>query len=142
MLNGLTKIAEDALLVITMPNADTFGSIFRDALFQLKESSSEKVILIENFGKLNYFAAMRYCKFLIGNTSSGIIEAASFGKYVVNVGDRQDGRAQSENMINVPFVSDQIIKATRILKDKLFFEGSNIYQKDGTAELILKYLKN
>lgn len=142
MLNALTKIAEDTLLVITMPNADTNGSIFRNTLFQLKESCPDNVVLIENFGKLNYFAAMRYSKFLIGNTSSGIIEAASFGKYVINVGNRQAGRAQSENVINVPFVSDQIIEASRALEDKKAFEGSNIYEKKGTAEFIIKHLKS
>lgn len=142
MLNALTKIAEDTLLVITMPNADTNGSIFREALFQLKENCPEKVILIENFGKLNYFAAMRYCKFLIGNTSSGIIEAASFGKYVINVGDRQKGRAQSQNIINSPFDADEIIESVFLIESKGDFTGINIYHKIGTSNLILKQLNS
>lgn len=142
MLNALTKIAEDTLLVITMPNADTFGTVFRDALFKLKVNCPEKVILIENFGKLNYFSAMQYCKFLIGNTSSGIIEAASFGKYVINVGNRQDGRTQSENMINVSFNSEEIVNAANVLRSRKTFEGFNIYHKVGTSSLILKQLNN
>lgn len=142
MLNALDEISKNILLVITMPNADTNGTIFREALLKLKKEQGKRVSLIENFGKLNYFAAMRYCKFLIGNTSSGIIEAASFGKYVINVGDRQVGRAQSKNVINVSFESDQIIEAFMVLEDKKTFEGSNIYEKKGTAEFILKYLKN
>lgn len=142
MLNALITLAETTVLVITMPNADTNGTVFREALFQLKENCTERVVLIENFGKINYFAAMQYCRFLIGNTSSGIIEAASFGKYVVNVGDRQAGRAQSENVLNVPFVSAKIIAASLALEDKNAFEGKNIYQKLGTADLILQTLKN
>ena len=58
------------------------------------------IITIENFGKQNYFSAMYYSAFLLGNTSSGILEAATFEKYVVNVGDRQKGRLQSKNIIN------------------------------------------
>lgn len=142
MLNSLKEISKDILLVITMPNADTFGTIYRDALFKLKESASERVILIENFGKLNYFAAMRYCKLLIGNTSSGIIEAASFGKYVLNVGDRQKGRAQSDNIINVRFSVREMVEAFLLASEKKDFKGNNIYHRSGTVNLILNNLKS
>lgn len=142
MLNGLKEISKEILLVITMPNADTFGTIYRDALFKLKETNPNRIILIENFGKLNYFAAMRYCKLLIGNTSSGIIEAASFGKYVMNVGDRQKGRVQSSNIVNAPFKSEQILKSYNEIKLLKFYSGDNIYKKDGTVSLIISYLKN
>lgn len=142
MLYALKEIAEDTLLVITMPNADTNGTLFREALFSLKEECNGQVILIESFGKLNYFAAMRYCKFLIGNTSSGIIEAASFGKYAINVGDRQKGRAQNSNVINVSFDSVEIIKTADTLQNKDTYKGDNIYKKVGTTLSILKYLKS
>lgn len=142
MANALTAVAQKLLLVITMPNADTYGTVFRKAIFELKERYPDQILLIENFGKLNYFAAMRYCKFLIGNTSSGIIEAASFGKYVINVGNRQKGRAQSGNVINVPFNSENIVDAFNLLSEKGNYTGTNIYQKKGTTDLILNYLKN
>ncbi|MEJ2905682.1 UDP-N-acetylglucosamine 2-epimerase [Pedobacter panaciterrae] len=142
MLNGLKEISKGILLVITMPNADTFGTIYRDALFKLRELTAERVILIENFGKLNYFAAMRYCKLLIGNTSSGIIEAASFGKYVLNVGDRQKGRAQSDNIINVPFSATEMVRAFFLALERKNFKGNNIYYRSGTVNLILNNLKS
>jgi GDP/UDP-N,N'-diacetylbacillosamine 2-epimerase (hydrolysing) len=142
MLEGLKEIAKDIILVITMPNADTFGTIFRDTLFKLKEAADDRVILIENFGKLNYFAAMNYCKLLIGNTSSGIIEAASFGKYVVNVGNRQQGRAQSENIVNVTFSAKKISEAVLNVLQMKGFNGENIYKRSGTANLMLNNLKS
>jgi len=142
MLNGLKEISKEILLVITMPNADTFGTIYRDALFKLKEATPDRVILIENFGKLNYFAAMRYCKLLIGNTSSGIIEAASFGKYVMNVGDRQKGRAQSENIINIPFSAIEMVNTFLSTSGKGDFQGENIYHRSGTVNSILNNLKS
>ena len=43
---------------------------------------------------------MNHCRFLLGNTSSGIIEAASFAKYVINLGDRQKGRLCGDNVIH------------------------------------------
>lgn len=140
MKDALNKICKDSYLVITMPNADTFGTIFRKALIELKENNPDRIMLIENFGKLNYFAAMTYCKYLIGNTSSGIIEAASFGKYVVNVGDRQKGRAQSANIFDVEFESSKIIQAASLAERKDKYNGNNIYYREGSANLIIKHL--
>jgi GDP/UDP-N,N'-diacetylbacillosamine 2-epimerase (hydrolysing) len=96
-----------------MPNADTNGKIFRNTLNELKNRIPGQVLCIENFGKTNYFNAMKYAQFLLGNTSSGIIEAASFGKYVVNVGNRQKGRAKSENVFDCAFNANQIIQAVQ-----------------------------
>jgi GDP/UDP-N,N'-diacetylbacillosamine 2-epimerase (hydrolysing) len=137
---ALEKIATKLFLIITMPNADTMGSVFRLEIDKLKNEFPNQVLCVENFGKLNYFNAMHYSKFLIGNTSSGIIEAASFGKLVVNVGERQSGRAQSSNVINVVFNSHEIYTAAfKALYNK--FEGSNIYYKRNTVNVIIKLLK-
>ena len=141
MKNALAEISKDLFIVITMPNADTQGSIYREAILQLKNENDNRFLLIENFGKANYFSAMHYCKLLIGNTSSGILEAASFGKYVVNVGDRQKGRAQSQNIINCPFVTLDIIKATSKAIKLGKYVGENVYFKEDVAQNILKILK-
>lgn len=141
MRNALLKVAENLFLVITMPNADTLGSIYREEIIELKNELPERVLLIENFGKQNYFSAMHYSKILIGNTSSGILEAASFGKYVVNVGDRQKGRVQSDNILNCEFKESAII--TTVNKANAFgeFNGENAYFKHGVAENIIKTIK-
>ena len=141
MKKALTTISEGLFVVITMPNADTQGSIYRDALLQLKNENENRTLLIENFGKVNYFSAMHHCKLLIGNTSSGILEAASFGKYVVNVGDRQKGRAQSENIINCAFTEIDIIKATNKVNNLDSYIGENVYFKENVSKNIIKILK-
>jgi len=142
MKKGLIEVAKQINLVITMPNADTLGSVFRKAIFELKEECNNKVvILIENFGKTNYFAAMHYSALLIGNTSSGIIEAASFKKYVINVGKRQEGRTQSENIINVAFDSEQISNKTKETLSLGDYKGINAYYKDGATSSIVNILK-
>ena len=55
--------------------------------------------MVKSLEQLKYLSAMKHLDFVIGNTSSGIIEAASFQKPVINIGDRQLGRLQSANVI-------------------------------------------
>jgi GDP/UDP-N,N'-diacetylbacillosamine 2-epimerase (hydrolysing) len=141
MKKTLTSLSEKINIIITMPNADTLGSLYRNELKDLKIKNPSTIFLIENFGKINYFNAMYYAKILIGNTSSGIIEAASFNKYVVNVGDRQKGRSSGGNVYNVRFQSKDIISLTHNLLDKNDFSGSNIYFKKNPADNIIEILK-
>ncbi|QLC67465.1 UDP-N-acetylglucosamine 2-epimerase (hydrolyzing) [Flavobacterium sp. LPB0248] len=141
MKNALRKISENKFVVITMPNADTQGSIYREAIEKLKVEIPNRILLIENFGKINYFSAMYYASILLGNTSSGILEAASFGKYVVNVGDRQKGRAQSDNIINCKFEEKVIVSSFRKAIESNVYTGENIYFKINAADSIIKIIK-
>lgn len=141
MKNSLSTIAKNLYVIITMPNADTQGSIYREAIEELKIELPNRILLIENFGKINYFSAMYYSKVLIGNTSSGILEAASFGKYVVNVGDRQKGRAQSLNIINCEFKENEIISSVSKAVNLGKYSGENIYFREGVAENIIRIVK-
>jgi len=141
MRKALEQIATNFFLVITMPNADTMGSIFRCEIEKLKKKFPTKVLCVENFGKQNYFSAMYYCKFLIGNTSSGILEAASFGKYVVNVGDRQKGRLQSENVRDAEFKQQSIIEVVSQVTKLGDFNGENKYYQEGASLRIIEVIK-
>ncbi len=137
-----TAIIELALkyqVLITMPNADTSGSIFRDKFKEIAKNNN-KIKLVENLGTQSYFSAMHFCKLLIGNTSSGIIEAASFGKFVLNIGERQMGRLASKNVVNIPFDSKSILEVVELYFDK-FFKGENIYFKDQPSKRILEVIK-
>ena len=84
---------------------------------------------------------MHYAKILIGNTSSGILEAASFGKYVVNVGDRQKGRVQSDNILNCEFEEKAMITAVAKAMNFEKYRGTNAYYKQGAADTIIKIVK-
>jgi GDP/UDP-N,N'-diacetylbacillosamine 2-epimerase (hydrolysing) len=138
---ALSELTHSLNLIITMPNADTSGTVYRKKLEALKEEHPNQVLLIENFGKANYFSAMYYSKLLIGNTSSGIIEAASFGKYVVNVGNRQLGRAQSENVFDTAFSANEIISAVKKALPLGNYSGENVYFKKDVVTSIVKILK-
>lgn len=142
MKQALLGCSKFTNIIITMPNADTSGLIFRKSLLELKQEASNSVVIIENFGKINYFSAMYYSKLLLGNTSSGIIEAASFKKYVVNVGDRQKGRVQSKNTFNVSFDSSKIVSSVKEIILKGDYEGENLYFKENPAKQIINSIFN
>ncbi len=129
-------------VIITLPNADTYGSVIRSRFSQLAEESGNRIICIENLGSQYYFTAMKYCSFLMGNTSSGIIEAASFHKWVINLGDRQNGRQQSKNIMNIPFEKELILQMVSNIEKNPEYLGSNIYYKENVADNISAILKS
>ncbi len=135
-----THLSIEYQLVITMPNADTMGTLFRNVLHKTREKR-KNIFLVENFGSQSYFSAMNMCKIVVGNSSSGIIEAASFNKYVINIGNRQKNRLCSKNVIHVPFKHEDIISATKQYIE-LEYDGENIYSfPEGIASIVEK-LKN
>jgi GDP/UDP-N,N'-diacetylbacillosamine 2-epimerase (hydrolysing) len=127
--------------LITLPNADTFGSVIRKRFQTLPVESGNRIRCFENLGSRAYFSAMKHCAFLLGNTSSGIIEAASFGKWVINLGKRQQGRVQSENVLNLPFKKDDILINIKKIEADILFRGDNIYYKRDVAKSICAILK-
>jgi GDP/UDP-N,N'-diacetylbacillosamine 2-epimerase (hydrolysing) len=129
-------------VIITLPNADTSGFIIRNRLLQLPKESGNRIYCFENLGSQGYFTALKYCSFLLGNTSSGIIEAASFGKWVINLGNRQEGRKQSHNIFNVPFNRAMILQSIAVIEKKPVYLGENIYHKGNVALKICSILKN
>ena len=141
MRKALIKISAKLFLVVTLPNADTMGSIYRKEMHLIKKKFPKRIVLIENFGEDNYFNAMYYAKLLIGNSSSGIIEAASFGKYVINVGDRQKGREHSENLINTSYNHKKIVDSVEKALKLGTYSGHNVYLKKGSINLIIESIK-
>ncbi len=139
VIAALKILLNDFQLVITMPNADTNGNIYRNAFNILAKNNNVKII--ENFGSLSYFSCMYYSKLLLGNTSSGIIEAASFRKYVLNLGSRQRGRLSGPNVIHIPFQKKSIIDTTFKYAGKEYL-GPNIYYKENPSKKILEIIKS
>ena len=140
---SLYQLKNQVHLVVNLPNADTYGALFRSKLQDFGSKNQEQVTLIESFGKKGYFTAMSEALFLLGNSSSGIIEAASFGKYAINIGNRQKGRLQSGNIIDVPFKSTEIVAAAmELLDDPRNFSGKNEYVQKNTIPTIIQLLKS
>ncbi len=140
--DALNVLCKKYHLIITLSNADTMGSLYREFSRKLKIKNNNSVTLIENFGKYNYFAAMKSSKILIGNSSSAILESASFGKFAINVGDRQLGRLRSENIIDVSFNKYEIINAAYKAIKRGPFTGTNKYYKQNVVQNIVQILKD
>src|SRR5690606_31429936 len=117
-----TISAQGLQVVITMPNADTAGSVLREVI-EREAPTTTGLLLVESMGRDGYFSAMDHCLFVLGNSSSGIIEAASFGKWVINLGDRQKGRARSANVIDLPFAHDPIMAAVNTILQNPEYTG-------------------
>lgn len=142
LINTIIELAENYQVLITMPNADTAGNIIRNALI-INFNNNTNVFLIENLGSRSYFTAMKYCSFLLGNTSSGIIEAASFSKYVINLGNRQLGRESGGNVIHCEIDKDKIMHAIKNLDQlPLLNSNYNIYGDGKASQKILDKLKD
>jgi GDP/UDP-N,N'-diacetylbacillosamine 2-epimerase (hydrolysing) len=96
--------------VFTMPNADPLSQTIRSSIKKFVEETPH-ALAVESFGTLGYLSCMKHCAMMLGNSSSGFIEASYFPKYVVNLGDRQKGRILTENIYNCRIDSDEILAA-------------------------------
>lgn len=130
-------------VVFTAPNADTGGRVVR-SLIESYVRSTEGSVLVENLGTRAYFSLLSVAAAMVGNSSSGIIEAPSFELPVVNVGTRQEGRVRAANVIDVGYGRDEILTAVRRALDPRFREPlhglANPYDAGGAAELIVDRL--
>lgn len=127
-------------LIITMPNADTMGNLIREKLLSfIKEHPNAKGI--ESFGALGYLSCMKHCAFMLGNTSSGFVEAAFFPKYVINLGERQHGRIVTENIRNCDIRKEDILKAVQQFQTFHLPEIIPTYGDGNSAKKIISILK-
>lgn len=127
-------------LVITMPNTDTMGNYVREHLRAFIEQYSNAVG-IESFGTIGYLSCMKYCRFMLGNTSSGFVEASFFPKYVINLGNRQEGRLITPNIINCPIQTERILEAVHTIENAEAPAPINAYGNGTTAGQIVSILK-
>jgi GDP/UDP-N,N'-diacetylbacillosamine 2-epimerase (hydrolysing) len=139
-LIGALRILKNYQLIITMPNADTMGSMIREKL-NVFISETPNAVGVESFGTIGYLTCMKYCVMLLGNTSSGFIEASFFPKYVINLGKRQSGRIMSDNICNVPIEKNAIVAAVNAYGKKKLPESISLYGDGNAAEKITSIIK-
>src|SRR5438309_1427907 len=98
----------DATLLVTYPNADTAGVTIIERLEEFAARCA-RVRLVRNLGDDLYLSMLAAADAMVGNSSSGLIEAPSFALPVVNVGRRQQGRLRGANVIDVGDATDEIL---------------------------------
>lgn len=112
----------DMSVVFTHPNADPGRREIVDAI-EAFATSHERAAVVASLGTRAYFGLMRRAAAMVGNSSSGIIEAPSFELPVVNVGDRQRGRVRAANVVDVPPERTAIAAAVRTATSPEFRAG-------------------
>jgi GDP/UDP-N,N'-diacetylbacillosamine 2-epimerase (hydrolysing) len=140
LTQAIVNISNEYQVLITLPNADTDNQIFREAFLGLATSNS-KVFATESLGMVGYFSEIKHSKLMLGNTSSGILEAASFNKYVINLGDRQKGRARSMNIIDCIIDHKSIVLAVDKVKEMGDYEGGNVFYQPNGLDKVVQTLK-
>lgn len=140
VLSAMEELNSTYKIIITMPNADTMGLMIRAHIEEFG-ANKPNVHLVETFGIKGYLSCMKYCSFMLGNTSSGFVEAAFFPKWVINLGDRQKGRIRTPNIIDCEPEKRAIIHMVEQIKDKINVPESNRYGQGNTAQLMVKQLK-
>lgn len=140
-----TFLAElDCNVLITAPCADKGHEELLDMIHELAELPH--IYYRQSLGGFLYVNALRHADVVIGNSSSGIIEAGSFDLPVINVGERQAGREQNINVLNSSFELSRLKKAYQASKQKSFLQrlekSKNIYGDGFFAQRFLQILSD
>lgn len=104
------KAIPDLEFIVTKSNADQGGARINE-LLDAADSKIENLHVYTSLGIRRYLSLMKYAEFVLGNSSSGIIETPAFQVPTVNLGDRQRGRLQSESIINCGTTAEEIVTA-------------------------------
>ncbi|MDC0300082.1 UDP-N-acetylglucosamine 2-epimerase [Verrucomicrobia bacterium] len=107
LLQSLDEFGE-MKVIITKPNADTDGRILIKMIDEYVARNPSKAIAFVSLGQLRYLSALRHMDVVVGNSSSGLLEAPSFKVATVNIGDRQKGRIKATSVIDCPPKKDAI----------------------------------
>jgi GDP/UDP-N,N'-diacetylbacillosamine 2-epimerase (hydrolysing) len=143
MLRALDTM-KDTKLIFTKANADPGGRKINRILDRYALKNINKAVVFTSMGQLNYLSAMRYVDAVIGNSSSGIIEALGFGVPTVNIGNRQEGRVKPVTVVSANNDERSIAKAINVAMDKKFScsrgNRKNPYDKGDVARRMVSII--
>ena len=133
----------DYQLIISYPNADTNYRELIDILNQYYQKNKHRTFLSRSLGQLKYLSCLKHCEFVIGNSSSGIIEAPTLGIPTINIGDRQKGRITGDTVINCDDRKEAIKNAIDEALSKKFSKRFKIAKNPyGSGDASKKLWKN
>jgi UDP-N-acetylglucosamine 2-epimerase (non-hydrolysing)/GDP/UDP-N,N'-diacetylbacillosamine 2-epimerase (hydrolysing) len=100
ILAALASLEGDIGFIFTLPNADNDGRIVVDMIRAFVDKVGTRAVAYHSLGSVRYLSTLAAVDVVVGNSSSGIIEAASFHKPSVNIGDRQRGRVRPSSVMD------------------------------------------
>ena len=137
---------QDTNIIFSKTNSDIDGKIINKMIEEYTSKNSKKSISIASLGQLNYLSALKHVDFIIGNSSSGLLEAPSFKIGTINIGDRQKGRLQADSIINCLPEKVSIRESIKKIYSSNFKEilknVKNPYGDECASKKIIEVLKN
>lgn len=130
----------DLYFLITMANADSGGDVVNGILDGFAKTH-KNAKFVPNLGLVGYLSAVKGARFVLGNSSSGVIEAPVIGTPTVNIGDRQRGRLIADTVICCEPKSEAIENAMMIA-EKMEHCPSYLYGDGETSKKIIDIIKN
>ena len=131
-------------VIFTMPNSDNGGQVLAEAIEQYALQHADRVRAYKSLGMRRYLSVMKYCAAVVGNSSSGIVEAPSFHIPTLNIGSRQDGRLAAKSVYNCSTDKESISAALEHILTPEFraiaSKARNPYAKEGTAQAIFEVI--
>ena len=134
----------DITFLFTKANADTNGRVI-NSLLQEYADSYDNLYLVDSLGMQRYLSILCRARFVIGNSSSGLMEAPSFHIPTIDIGDRQKGRIAGATVIHCESDADSIDKAIRKAEDGAFRDSirdvDNPYGDGNTSDRIVSIIR-
>ena len=145
LLDALDEL-ENTNIIFTKANSDTNGRVINQMIDEYVAKNSHKSIEFASLGQLRYLSALQYIDAVVGNSSSGLLEAPSFKIATLNIGDRQKGRIKASSVIDCEPKKEEISKAFEEIYSKEFQEKlknvENHYGENCLSKQIVEVLKN
>ena len=145
VLTALDSINE-VNIIFTSANADTNGEIINQAIKKYVTKNKNKSIFIPSLGQLKYLSVLNHFDCMVGNSSSGIIEAPSMKIPTLNIGDRQKGRVQAKSIINSRNNAKEISENLKIaLSDDFKYSVKSVvnpYDGGNSSKKIINIIKS
>jgi GDP/UDP-N,N'-diacetylbacillosamine 2-epimerase (hydrolysing) len=144
LLDALKKFRKFRI-IFTKTNADTDGRIINQMIDDFVENNKDRCIAFTSMGQVNYLSTLKHVDAVIGNSSSGIIEAPSLQTPTINIGERQKGRVKADSIIDCEPSDHEITAAMNLaLSEEFkarFVNIQNPYEGHDTTYSILYVLK-
>lgn len=145
LLKALDQL-KDTQLIFTKPNADSDGRVIIKMIDEYVMAHPKTSIAFTSLGQLRYLSALQYVDAVVGNSSSGLIEAPSFKIGTINIGDRQRGRIKANSVIDCQPEYTSILAAIdqvySVEFQKTLSGVKNTYGKSGMAKKVFDILRS
>lgn len=145
LLKALSEINSNYQLLFTLPNSDTDGRVIIQKINDYVSARSDKAFVITSLGKRRYYSALKFATAVVGNSSSGLVEAPSFHIPTLNIGNRQQGRTRGVSVIDVDATYEGIREGLNQALSTEFIKRAkkayNPYEKENTLLEIFNTIK-